>query len=243
MDYREILAGLIILLYLSDCLRLLEPDEVALASRGGGNWRVRFASERWQFARKDSLLANPFDPAECLFIVRWRTTAPALPPPGAAAAERLTSAARALAGPGRLCWVSWILALVVLPALLVLQAGSNLIIACAAALYLNIALAGLWIYRRRDRIGLPRATLGKAWAECVLCAPYGANLARKVALLADTRDIDLAQAAARLLDDKQMARVRGECAARLAELMSEYDAGTPEHETLKAEEANWRTGT
>jgi len=242
VDYHEGLAGLIVLFYLWDCLHLLDPDLVALAAAGGGRWRVRFGARRWQLAGKDPLLANPFDPAESLFLLGWRAgTGPAPEPRDAAtAANRLEAAAAALLLPGRLCWISWMLAIVILPPALVLHLGPLPVMACAGALYVNVVLTGLVVYRRRDRLGLSGATIVKIWVECLLCVPYGVNLARKVALALPSRQLRLQHIGARVLDAAQRAQAWEECRARLGELMGEFDPGTAAHEALAQEQARWR---
>ncbi len=239
MNYREILAGLIVLLYLADCLRLLEPGEVALAAWSGKAWRARFGSRRWQLMGKDVLLANPLAPAEMLFILRWRAADTAPQEPGTVRVEQIRAAAQALGTAAWLCCGTGILAILILPTLMLLQLGTVPIIACVAALYLNIAVTALVIYSRRNQLGIPPKAIAKACAEALLCAPYGANLARRMALALPTRELRLAQAAALLLDDNHRIHAWEECRARLAELLAEFDDGSPEYRRLKAEEAIW----
>jgi len=242
VDYHEGLAGLIVLFYLWDCLHLLDPDLVALAAAGGGRWRVRFGARRWQLAGKEPLLANPFDPAEILFILGWRAGKGPAPEPGdaAPACQPLVAVAAALILPGRLCWASWMLAIVVLPPALVLHLGPLPVMVCAGALYLNVALTGLVLYRRRDRLGLSGGSIVKIGAECLLCIPYGVNLARKAALALPSRQLRLQQLGAQVLDAAQRAQAWEECRARLGELMGEFDPGTAAHEALAQEQASWR---
>ena len=241
MNHQEILAGLIVLLYLSDCLRLLHPGAAALCVSGDSAWRVLFGSSRMVLAGKDPLLANPFDPSQILFIVAWRGQGSRAEHGPALEAQTLRTAAAALRAPGWTCWISWTLALLALPALLLLNTGPVPVIVCACALYLNITLTGLLLYARRSRLGVSAGQVAKIWGESVLCAPFGANMARKLALALPTRDASLALLGSRLLDDRHKRLAWQECRERLVERMAEFDEGTPEYDALGQEAASWRT--
>jgi hypothetical protein len=238
MNSPSLLAGVILLLYLSDCLRFLDPGQALLLTRDGRHWRVCLGSAHWQLAGRAVVLANPFAPDAVGFVFRWRSADTASSPGWAADAPAAQDVAADLRPVGLLAWIAWALALIVLPCSLLVAAGPLPLLAGLALLYLDLLLCAALVYRRRTRLGLTGAAVGKLALECIFCAPFGVNMARKAALLAPVVTPAGADAAGWLAEPERAA-FRGVIRARLAEELAEYDPGTGAHDRLAAELAHW----
>lgn len=274
----QLLAALIPGLYVLDCLRLLQPGQVVLRTRGRGDWRAGLGFTGWQLAGREPWIANPFLPDEILIVRAWRGDEPGRGATGeddagggsagkdgavrksagkkgagkkgagridagadtgveATPCAQLRRAQAALLPVGRLAWLSWVLALVVLPVSLLAGLGPVVVIGAVLALYANILLCIVLLARRREQIGLDRAAVGRIAAECLACAPYGVLIARKAleALPAQGTLPGLAD----LLEADNRAEVWEQCRARLRLAQAEFDAGTPGYDAVGSELQLW----
>ena len=83
-------------------------------------------------------------------------------------------------------------------------------------LYLNIAVALGLTWRWRASLGLGGRAFAMLAFECLSCAPYSANLLRRIAWQQPV-DEDFFDAAARLLPAAEFTQVQRECLARIEE--------------------------
>ena len=230
------LALLIVALYLLDSLLLLRPDEAVLVC--SQRWHAGFGTRGYKLAGREPWLANPWLPHRPVFRLRWRVAQPSTDPlpvsdlprdPGDVSHAEFEPRLRRLRQLAPAACVSWLLLVVLIPCTLLwplLTSGIFATLAAAALLYVNIALALALVWRWRDDLGLSGRAFALLAFECLVCAPYSANLVRRLSWHARI-DEDFAEAAARLLEPPALIEVRRECLARIDEwLEAEPEGGT-----------------
>ena len=245
------LALLIVALYLLDSLLLLRPDEAVLVRRGlaggrtgdsdsdAGRWRAAFGAQGFKLAGREPWLANPWLPHQPVFRLRWRM-AQAGADPAATAARSDVAAAVATAEALRfdaplglrrlhqlapMVWCAWLLLFLLIPCTLLVPLGMQATLAAVLLLYLNIVLALALIWRWRRDLGLNGRAFALLAFECLVCAPYSANLVRRLAWQARAGETFDA-AAARLLPAAAMQQAHRECLSRIDErLEAEPESG------------------
>lgn len=253
------LALLVVALYLLDSLLLLHPDEAVLVRRGlagGGNgdknsdsdagrWRAAFGAQGFKLAGREPWLANPLLPHQPVFRLRWRMAqAGAVPAPTAARSDVAATVATAEAvrfdappGLRRLhqlapvVWCSWLLLFLLIPCTLLVPLGLRATLAAVLLLYANIVLALALVWRWRCDLGLNGRAFALLAFECAVCAPYSANLVRRLAWHPRSGETFDA-AAARLLPAPAMQQVRRECLARIDERLEAEPEGSAEAAAL-----------
>ncbi len=247
------LALLIAALYLKDCLLMLRPNEAVLAC--GSRWRAGFGLRQWTLAGREPYVANPLLPHQPVFRMQWdmlvappaATHSPTPPTPHAPPApntEAVDAPAR-LAALRRLSpavWLSWLLLFVALPLTVLGRWGVTATLGALALLYLNIvaSLACVW-WARRD-LGLNPGAFGMLAFECLACAPYAANLVRRLswrAPAAGRRPEDFARAAMRLLPPAAWAQARQACCARVQDQWDAEPEGSARALALQASLQGW----
>jgi hypothetical protein len=218
-----LLALAIVAFYLKDSLLLLGPDEAVLVRGFGGRWRAGFGARGFKLAGREPYLAHPLTPHAPAYRLRWAMQAESAPFAGSG-----TAALEALPQLGRLApfaWVSWLLLFVVIPGTVLARLGVTSTLAAVLLLYLNILVALGLVWRMRAPLGLA----GRAYAllafECLVCAPYSANLVRRVAAARPVQE-DFTVAAARLLPAAALADVSRECLARIDEQLEAEAEGS-----------------
>lgn len=223
MNTEALLALMIVAFYLKDSLLLLRADEAVLVRRLGGRWRAGFGARGFKLAGREPYLANPFTPHAAVFRLRWAMGAAATP---SAVPNKVLAAPAPLAWLAPFAWIAWLLLFIAIPVTVLARTGVTSTLLAVAWLYVDIAAALALLWRVRARLGLG----GRAYAllafECLVCAPYAANLVRRVAA-ACRIDEDFTAAALRLLPPPALAEVHRECLARIDEqLEAEPEGGT-----------------
>lgn len=225
-----LLVLLIFALYLKDCLLLLDADEAVLVSRGGARWGAAFGARTWKIAGKEPLMVNPLRPDRAAYRLRWRMAPASISAdPGPRVDVQIPAE---LARVGYLAWITWFEMLVLIPAALMLHLGPAVILAAAALLYLNIAVTMLAAWRWRRPLGIGSKAFAVLALECILCAPYCANLVRRLAA-ARCADEDFELAAHRLLGPDELAQARAQCLARIDDQLERIDEGDVQFEALQ----------
>ncbi|CAN5477637.1 hypothetical protein BH11PSE9_BH11PSE9_26160 [soil metagenome] len=206
---------LIVALYLKDSLLLLEPDEAVMVRRLGGGWRAGFGIRSWRLAGREPYLANPFAPHQPVLRLTWRMAG--APAAGATATPGWRPDLPAeLMRLGVFAWASWLGLFVLIPGLLLARLDALTTLIGVGLVYLNIALSLVATWRWRKRLGLGDRTCALLAFECLACAPYAANLVRRVAATRESK-VDFTLAARRLLSPADMSVVNRECLARIDE--------------------------
>lgn len=231
------LALLIVALYLKDCLLLLRADEALMvAGVFGPRWRAAFGPRGFKLTGREPWLANPLLPHVPVFRLRWAMRAPAT---DAAAPAPATDAAPVLrAEPllwrlAPLVWGIWTLLFVMVPLAVLGRFGVVAALWLVALLYLHIALALALTWRWRRQFGLGGRAFALLAFECLACAPYAANLVRRLSLAQSPRE-DFTAAAARLLPPEALAEVHRECLARIDEQLEAEPEGSAAAAQLQA---------
>jgi hypothetical protein len=94
------------------------------------------------------------------------------------------------------------------------------------------------VYRRRAALGLSPRAFGVLAFEVLACAPYAANLVRRLSLLRRV-DEDLVPASDRLLKGPALAVMRAECGRRIADELEAIDADSPRAQALRDARKNF----
>jgi hypothetical protein len=224
MSPEAALVLLIAALYLKDQLLLLRADEALLIPSvfGRRRWRAGFGARGFTIARREPYLANPLLPHQPVFKLRWQMSQAAAP--GASAEPLQTNPLLWRLAP--LVWGIWLALFVLIPLTLIGRWGVVATLTAVALLYAHIVLALVLVGLARVRLGLT----GRAYAllafECLACAPYAANLVRRLSWVHAPQPEDFTAAAARLLDAAALAEVHAECLERIDEqLQAEPEDG------------------
>lgn len=217
-----ILAAMIVAFYLKDSLLLLAPDEAVLVRGLGGRWHAGFGARGYKLAGKEPYLANPLTPHAPVVRLAWSMRIAPAP----------TAPADALALPSSLgwlapfAWVSWALLFVLIPTTVLARWGVTATLWAVALLYLNIVVALVVVACLRQRLHLSKRAFAMLAFECLVCAPYSANLLRRVAAARPVGE-DFTVAAARLLRPQDLEAVHRECLVRIDEQLEELPEDSP----------------
>ena len=227
VDAQLLVGPALVALYLKDCFLLLDRDEAVLVRGWRGRWRAGFGLLDWRLRRREPWLCHPFKPWEPVLRLRWDAAAGPRPPPAAPASVppelRL--------GP----WVVliWLLLFVGLPTAFYAQLGLPMILTVVGALYLAIVMGLVLVWRQRAALGLTGSAFGVLAFEVLACAPYAANLVRRLSLQRPV-DEDMLAAAARLLDAPALAAVHAQCLARIDDELDWAAEDSPRSRALRA---------
>ncbi|HLQ12239.1 MAG TPA: hypothetical protein VK130_03180 [Steroidobacteraceae bacterium] len=163
--------------YLYDSALLLHGNELVLVCRGG-HWLIRGGSDL-RVAGKRLYLPNPLTPQALLFRVAWSTSDRRSQHDSAVAIEAFRASLQFL----RVLVIAQIVILMVLlPGLSWTLGSGGPLLGVIALFYALVLLALLVIYRRRESLGL---TLKGYWLlalDVLACAPFAANIVRKLSL-------------------------------------------------------------
>ena len=229
IDAELLIGPAIAVLYLKDGLLMLEGDEAVLVRGWRGCWRAGFGPREWRLRGRAPWLCHPFKPQQPVLRLRWDTAASAAAPASASAPAGVPADLLVL-GP----WVGviWLLLFVGLPIAFYARLGLPVLLAVLGELYAAIAIALILVYRRRDALGLTRRTFGVLAFEVLACAPYAANLVRRLSL-ARRVDEDFVAASDRLLKGPALAAMRAESARRIDYELEALDADSPRARALR----------
>jgi len=207
VDAQLLIVPAIAALYLKDCFLLLERDQGVLVRGWNGRWRAGFGLHGWRLRQREPYVCHPFKPWEPVLRLRW--DAAAVPAPTAVVAD---APPPLRLGP----WVTgiWLLLFVAVPIALYAPMSTNVLLAVLAELYAFIAVTLVLVWRRRAALGLSASQFGVLAFEVLACAPYAANLVRRLSLHRPV-DEDLLSASTRLLDEPARAGVDAQCLARI----------------------------
>ncbi len=235
IDAQSLIGPVLVALYLKDCFLLLGRDEGVLVRGWRGRWRAGFGLLDWRLRRREPYLCHPFKPWEPVLRLRW--DAAAEPRPSPAASASVPSDLRL--GP----WVSviWLMLFVALPTAFYGQLGLPAILAVLGALYLYIVVSLVLVWRQRAALGLTGSAFGVLAFEVLACAPYAANLVRRLSLHRAI-DEDLPTAAARLLVAPALEAVHAQCLARIDDELDWADEDSPRSHALRAARPRFETG-
>ena len=227
IDAQSLIGPAIAALYLKDCFLLLGHDEAVLVRGWRGRWRAGFGLRDWQLRRREPYLCHPFKPWEPVLRLHWDAAAAPAAPPAAPAAF----GAEPRLGP----WVTlvWLILFVALPAAFFGHLGLPAVLAVLAGLYATIAIALVRVWRARSAFGLSRSEFSVLAFEVLACAPYAANLVRRLSLHRAV-DENLLAAAPRLLDAPALAAMHAGVAARIDDELDVVEEGSARARALRA---------
>ncbi len=227
VDAQLLIGPALVALYLKDCLLLLGRDEAVLVRGWRGRWRAGFGLLDWRLRRREPYLCHPFKPWEPVLRLRWDAAAA----PGPLPAARASVSDELRLGP----WVSviWLMLFVALPIAFYAQLGLRAILTVLGALYLYIVVSLVLVWRRRAALGLSGSAFGVLAFEVLACAPYAANLVRRLSLHRPV-DEDLLTAAPRLLDAPALVEVHAQCLARIDDELDWAAEDSPRSQALRA---------
>ena len=233
IDAQLLIGPALVALYLKDCVLLLGRDEPVLVRGWRGRWRAGYGLLDWRLRRREPYLCHPFKPWEPVLRLRWDAAIE----PGSAAPTALVLPETQL-GP----WVSviWLMLFVALPTAFYGQLGLHAILAVLGALYMYIVVSLVLVWRRRAALGLTGPAFGVLAFEVLACAPYAANLVRRLSLHRPV-DEDLLTAATRLLDVPALEAVHAQCLARIDDELDWADEDSPRSQALRAARPRFET--
>jgi len=227
VDAQLLLGPAVVALYLKDCLLLLERDEAVLVRGWGRRWRAGFGALDWRLRGREPRLCHPLKPWQSVQRPRW----------DAAAAPAPASAVVPADPPERFLrpWASamWLLLFVALPIAYYGNLGLRSVLLVIAELYLLILVSLVLVWRRRSALGLTGPQFGVLAFELLACAPYAANLVRRLSLHRRV-DESLPAASERLLDASAQAEVRAQCLRRIDDELDWIAEDAPRAQALRA---------
>ncbi len=236
VDAQLLIGPAILAMYLKDCFLLLGRDEAVLVRGWRGRWRAGFGAREWQLRRRQPYLCHPFKPWEPVLRLRWDAVARPAASPSAPAAMPSDLGL----GP----WVAaiWLMLFVALPGAYYGHLGLRAVLMVLAGLYAYIAASLVLVWRARATLGLTGAQFGVLAFEVLACAPYAANLVRRLSLHRTVNE-DLLTAATRLLDAPALAAVHAQCLARIDDELDFTAEDAPRAVALRAERPRFVTTT
>ncbi len=233
LDAELLIGPALVGLYLKDGLLMLAPDEGVLVRGWRGRWRAALGPREWRLRGRAPWLCNPFKPQQPVLRLRWDPAADPAAPVGSRA--EVPDALLAL-GP----WVGviWLLLFVGLPLAFYLHLNLRVLLVLLAELYAVIAATLVLVWRRRAALGLDAKAFGTLAFEVLACAPYAANLVRRLSLMRRV-DEDLVAAARRLLPAPALPGVLAECARRIDDELEWGDETSARAHALRAARARF----
>ena len=229
LDAQSLIGPAVVGLYLKDCFLLLGRDEGVLIRDWRGRWRAGFGALDWRLGGREPWLGNPFKPWEPVLRLRWDAA-------DAPAGTPATPAAAAPAQEMRVApWVCaiWLLMFVALPTAWYGHWGLQAVLLVLAELYALILVSLVLVWRRRAELGLSGAQFGVLAFEVLACAPYAANLVRRLSLHRPAGE-DLLTAAKRRVDAPALARMNAQCLARIDDELDWIAEDSPRAKALRA---------
>lgn len=213
--------------YIYDSAILLYGNELAL-ERGRSGW-LTSAGLPLQMGRRRPFVPNPIAPGTLLFRARWDVE------PAASKGPQLdTDALRStLASLRGVVTLQVLLLFVVLPPTSMLLGAGRLLLAVFVAYYL-LTLAGIAVLVvKRRTLRLPGLRIFWLALESLLCAPFAANLVRKVSL-DRSEEFDWRRVAEREFSRETKDQTLRAVEIRITELLAGEAPGSPRSERLES---------
>ena len=231
IDAELLIGPALVGLYLKDGLLMLARDEGVLVRGFRGRWRAAFGPREWRLRGRAPYLCNPFKPQQPVLRLRWDAAAD---PAAAATSPAAVPAALLSLGP----WVGviWLLLFVGLPLAFYLHLNLRVLLVLLAELYAVILATLVLTWRRRVALGLDAKAFATLAFEVLACAPYAANLVRRLSLMRRP-DEDLLLAARRLVPAPALPGVLAECARRIDDELEWQDEDGLRAQALRAARA------
>ena len=214
--------------YLYDSALLLHDNELLLIRRGA-RWSIRGGSDI-RVAGKRLYLPNPLTPQALLFRVAWSTSDRRSPQDSAQAIEAFGCSLRFI----RVLVVAQIVILMaLLPGISWTLGSSGPLLGVIALFYALVLVALVVIYRRRETLGLSGKDYGLLALDVLACAPFAANLARKLSLRRSIRGNPLHFARANL-DANTRGSLLQLLDLRVRDELASEESGTARQQELQA---------
>jgi hypothetical protein len=230
---------LVVALYVYDAACLLYANEAVLIPIGRGRWKAAFGSDQARLLGRELVLPDLMAPHRPVFRLSWRLDGD---DENVVADASWSQLAVELRRPAVLIWGVAFALFVLLPLGLFSGLGLAMILAALAVLYLNIAAAVYWLYRRRGVLALERRRIAALALEALVCPPMALNLLRKVAASRVVVE-PFPVAARRLLAAEDWDAARGACLARIEDEIAGEAEGTPRMAALEAQRERFREQT
>lgn len=212
--------------YLYDSVQPLWQNEL-LFIRAGSRWTVAGDSRLRRWGRR-MVMPNPLLPHRAQFKVAWSPDDTRSSTDTAVAT--LLPSLRPL---GFLCTTMLWLMLLLVPVCWLLGAGLILLLQFAAY-YLLVIAALVLVFRRRQALGLPTRAFWALCLDALACAPFAANLVRRISLRHGLSGDPIAFAAAHF-----DAAARHELERVIRSRLEETQAGDPPTPDRQQQIAQW----
>jgi hypothetical protein len=220
------------IVYLVDAAKLLSPSEFLLCAMGRGKFAPELSEAPLTLAGRIVAFGPVLQPDRAVFVLRWGDSVgntSQLP----AALERMADVSSALF-PLRLVviWISvWLF--MAGPTLTFLLGPTVAIYVTIAAVYPAALIAGLLLWRLRERLRVSRIRIVMLVAEGLAFPPSLVNLVRKVTL-AETVDVDGVQLALTVLDSGDREVFWERLQSRAEEMINDMEPQDPRGERLQS---------
>jgi hypothetical protein len=213
--------------YVYDSAILLYGNELAL-ERAGSGWRTS-AGLPLQIAGRRPFVPNPIAPGTLLFRARWDAE-----PADSKCPEFDTGALRsALASLRGVVTLQVLLLFVVLPPTSILLGAGRLLLVVFVVYYL-LTLAGIAVLVvKRRTLRVPGRRIAWLTLESLLCAPFSANLVRKISL-ARSEELDWRRVAEREFSRETKDQTLRAVDTRITELLAGEEPGSPQSDRLES---------
>jgi hypothetical protein len=227
-SYEAELLAIAVLLYLYDSSVLLFSNEALLTSSAEARWTAVWGWTGFVLVGKSLCVLNPLTPHVPAFRLSWQFERKDV----ADADRSWTDGARLLRRLRATTLGCAIGLFLFLPLGLFTSLGTYALIAAAAAVYGSTIVGLLRLLGVRDRLGLSGWRFTGFAFECIVCPPFSANMARRIALAQRVEEA-LPDAAYRLVDPDSWRRLRAYCESRIDEEIDSSTENSPRRANLE----------
>jgi hypothetical protein len=181
--------------YTLDVARLVPPGRLLLRESSKRRFAPVLASFPFEIAKKELYVAGLLVPWRGVLMARWSGAADTR----TQTLQRTDEILDALLLFRIVGCVNFVLLFIAAPTLTMLVGLGGALLLVAPVVYPLNLFTGMYAFRARERFGLTRTAAGWLLADTLLCPPYGANWAKRIARLQPELAPDLARMQDRLV--------------------------------------------